>query len=109
MAMLRKPIASQALRLGRVSEAEDFLRASGRSPGSPQLNSFGPSMRLAAELLERHSREAVLQYLEDCKVFWQIDVRSGHDKLFAGPERLDEWAEAVRAGMSPDFRPNIGY
>jgi len=98
-----------ALRAGRISQAEDYLRASGHSPGSPQLNSFGPSMRLASALLEYNARQAVLEYLEACKEFWQIAVRLPDGRLFTGRAQLDQWAEAIRENNVPDFRPNIGY
>jgi hypothetical protein len=98
-----------ALRAGRVAEARAHLIASGRTSGSPQLESFGPSMRLAAELLEHDAKESVLLYLEDCRTFWQVDVRDEKGVPFAGPARLDAWAAAIRQGTIPDFRPNVGY
>ncbi|MDQ2731693.1 MAG: hypothetical protein M3Y56_08550, partial [Armatimonadota bacterium] len=42
-----------ALREGRVADAKRYLIAAGKTPGSPQLNSFGPHMVLAQELLSR--------------------------------------------------------
>lgn len=98
-----------ALRAGRISEAEDCLRASAHSPGSPQLNSFGPSMRLAAALLQYDARQTVLDYLEDCKTFWQIEVRLDDGRVFSGHAQLNAWAEALLEGDTPDFRPNIAY
>ena len=44
--------------------ANAYLLAVGRTPGSPQLNSFGPNMALAAELLQKEVRDTVLQYFE---------------------------------------------
>lgn len=41
-----------ALTQGDVAEAKTRLLAAGKTPGSPQLNSFGPNMMLAKELLE---------------------------------------------------------
>ncbi len=41
------------LRQGDIEAAKEHLLAAGLSPGSPQLDSFGPSMVLARELLER--------------------------------------------------------
>jgi hypothetical protein len=98
-----------ALRSGRQSEAEEHLRVAGRCPGSPQLNSFGPNMRLAAELLEAGAREAVLQYLEDCKAFWQVEVKGRDGKVYSGAARLDEWAAEIRDGKPPDFGANLEY
>lgn len=36
-----------ALREGRLTEARSYLRAAGKSPGSPQLGSFGPELVVA--------------------------------------------------------------
>ena len=47
-----------ALKRGDTQAAGDFLRAAGETPGSPQLNSFGPNMLLAKELLEAGEQEA---------------------------------------------------
>ena len=89
--------------LGRVALIEDdderakrhLLRA-GRTPGSPALNSFGPNMGLALELLERNEREVVLEYFDLCSKFWQ---RS----------ELEDWAAIVEAGGIPDFGANLYY
>ena len=64
-----------------------FLRASGATPGSPQLNSFGPNMSLASDLLQQGETEAVLAYFELCRVFWTM-----------GGSRLDAWTQDVLAG-----------
>ena len=46
------------------------LRAAGHTPGSPQLDSFGPDIRLAWDLLQRGQDQAVLDYLHDVARFW---------------------------------------
>jgi tetratricopeptide (TPR) repeat protein len=83
---------------GRVADAVTFLRAAGETPGSPQLNSFGPNMTLAKDLLERGERDAVLAYFEACRVFWKM-----------GGGRLDAWTREVRAGTIPNFGANLRY
>jgi hypothetical protein len=40
-----------ALRRGDAKKAASFLLAAGKTWGSPQLNSFGPNMPLANDLL----------------------------------------------------------
>ena len=98
-----------ALKGGDVAAAERFLRTAGQTPGSPQLNSFGPNMQLAAELLAAGAREAVLEYLEDCKAFWVAPrVPSAYGPRSA-TELLDTWAADVREGGSPDFGTNLAY
>lgn len=83
---------------GRVADAVTFLRAAGETPGSPQLNSFGPNMTLAKDLLERGERDAVLAYFEACRVFWKM-----------GGDRLDAWTREVRVGTIPNFGANLRY
>ena len=87
-----------ALRAGDVEKAKAFLLAAGNTPGSPQLDSFGPNMTLAKELLERGERDAVIKYLQLCDKFWE----SGH-------MRVKEWLAAIQAGNVPDFAANLDY
>jgi len=83
-----------ALRAGRVGDAKRHLLASAKTKGSPQLDSFGPSWDLAAELLARGERETVLRYLELCRGFWKMGAR-----------HLDAWAKSVRETGKTDFLP----
>jgi tetratricopeptide (TPR) repeat protein len=87
-----------AVREGRLDVAATFLRASGETPGSPQLNTFGPNMSLARDLLERGQIEPVLTYFELCRKFWEM-----------GGSRLDAWSKDVRSGKIPDFGANLVY
>ena len=65
---------------------------------SPQLDSFGPNVSLARELIEKRQSDVVLQYFALCKHFWKMD----HGKL-------DEWSATVRRGGIPDFNGNLYY
>jgi TonB family protein len=76
-----------ALRQGNVAEARRYLLESGKTPGSPQLDTFGPDLTLARELLEKGERDAVLEFLGRLKGFWEM-----------GAERLDAMAAEVRKG-----------
>ncbi len=87
-----------ALANGFLEEAKQRLIAAGRSPGSPQMNSFGPNLSLAKELLRAGEKEVVLQYFDLCKKFWKTDFG-----------RLQQWSEEVSEGRIPDFGPNISY
>lgn len=98
-----------ALRAGDVAAAEAFLIAAGRTPGSPQLNSFGPNMQLASELLAAGSREPVLEYFEACKGFWRMEQVAASGGRRSASDLLDSWAADVRAGGSPDFGANLVY
>lgn len=87
-----------ALQEGEREKAKAYLLSAGRTPGSPQLNSFGPGMSLASELLQKGESETVLRYLELCRSFWKM-----------GAERLDRWTDAIRNGTAPDFAANLRY
>ncbi len=87
-----------ALKEGRIDEAKQYLIGAGESPGSPQMNSFGPNMSLAKDLLEKGERDVVLQYFDLCRKFWKM-----------GNDNLDQWAKDVKAGKIPDFGANLVY
>jgi tetratricopeptide (TPR) repeat protein len=87
-----------ALHEGRMEEAKQYLLEAGKSPGSPQMNSFGPNMSLAQDLLEKGERETVLQYFELCRKFWKMDYG-----------KLDQWSREVKSGKIPDFGANLVY
>jgi len=87
-----------AVREGRIGEGTQYLLAAGKSPGSPQMNSFGPNMSFAKDLLEKGERDIVPQYFELSRRFWKMDVG-----------KLDSWTEEVRAGKIPDFGANLFY
>jgi len=91
--------------LGRVALAARDLRsarqellAAGNTPGSPQLNSFGPNMELALQLLRAGDHEVVLEYLSLCRRFWQL-----------GQPQLDHWTSDVMAGREPAFGAHLLY
>jgi tetratricopeptide (TPR) repeat protein len=81
-----------ALRMGELEKAKEYLLKAGEIPGSPQLDSNGPGMALAKELLEQGERETVLQYFTLCARFW----KHNHGKL-------QQWTSEVQRGRIPDF------
>ncbi len=85
-----------ALRGRDLARARSCLLAAGRTPGSPQLDSFGPSMSFAREMLEAGERETVLEYLKRCRSFWKADQG-----------RLDRWTQEIEEGRIPDFGPSL--
>ena len=87
-----------ALRAGDRMAAKQHLTSAGASPGSPQMNSFGPNMCLARALLRVGERDAVLAYFEQCRRFWD----------FHGSD-LDHWRFMVSWGITPDFGANLVY
>jgi TonB family protein len=78
-----------SLRQGSVSQARQYLLESGKSTGSPMLASFGPDFALARELLAKGERDAVVEFLTECKGFWK-----------SGAEQLDAMIEAARSGRT---------
>jgi tetratricopeptide (TPR) repeat protein len=87
-----------AVRDGRIEEAKQFLIKAGESPGSPQMDSFGPNMSLAKDLLEKGQRDTVLKYFESCGRFWKMDYG-----------KLSQWTDEVKGGEIPDFGANLIY
>lgn len=80
-----------------VALARNLLIASGKTPGSPQLNSFGPNMSLAKDLLVAGERDTVLEFFGESS-FW--------NQKFS---KLDQWAATVKGGGEPDFGANLRY
>jgi tetratricopeptide (TPR) repeat protein len=68
-----------ALRNGHLRRAVFYLDEAVKTCGSPQLNSFGPNMRFAQEMLRAGQREAVTRYLNACKRFWDGESESLSD------------------------------
>lgn len=91
-------IGRVALRQGNIPVARQYLLNASTTPGSPQLNSFGPNMTLAKELLEKQQADVVLQFFSACGNFWS-----------RGRDRLTAWTVEVRRGSIPDFGANLNY
>lgn len=87
-----------AVQQGDIARAGQYLLASAATPGSPQLDSFGPNMTLAKDLLEKGQKDVVVQYFEACKKFWTDDYG-----------KLDKWIRTARSGGTPDFGANLRY
>jgi tetratricopeptide (TPR) repeat protein len=87
-----------ALRDGNMETARAELLQAGRTPGSPQLNSFGPNVSLAKDLLEKKEVDAVVEYFALCARFWKLERGN-----------LEQWSVLAKAGEMPDFGPNLVY
>jgi hypothetical protein len=93
-----------ALREEKIEDAKAYLLKAGATPGSPQLNTFGPQLHLARELLEKGEKETVLQYLDLVSKFWASDneesalakqISKEHAALIAG------WKREIAEGKIP--------
>ena len=87
-----------ALRKGDVETAKRELLEAGKTPGSPQLDSFGPNMALAKDLLEQKETDAVVAYFDLCGKFWEMERG-----------RLRRWTVLAKGGEMPDFEANLLY
>jgi hypothetical protein len=87
-----------ALRAGDVDVAKRELLLAGATRGSPQLNSFGPNMSLAKDLIEQKQTEVVVEYFALCGKFWKLERGN-----------LKRWSILAKAGEMPDFGPNLLY
>lgn len=84
----------------KMKSAESYLLAASMTPGSPQLNSFGPNMTLAKELLEKQHTSVVIKYINNCLKFWE-----GTDAV----DRANTWKKQITAKEVPDFGANLVY
>lgn len=81
-----------ALARGESASAAAHLRAASEVRGSPQLNTFGPDLELASQLLAIGQRDAVTHYIDGCKRFWE-----------SGASSLEKWTLAIDRGETPDL------
>jgi hypothetical protein len=81
-----------ALKAGNTDAAISYLLKSGKTPGSPQLDSFGPDLELANALLKVGKVDAVKTYLKDIKSFWEMD-----------DGRINAWLTAINKGERPEL------
>jgi hypothetical protein len=87
-----------ALAEGNKDRAKTHLIESARVSPTPVLQSFGPSMQLAHELLQLGERQVVIDYLNMCASFWKP------------PDHIcEKWIYAIVHGELPDFGPNLAY
>jgi hypothetical protein len=89
-----------ALQEGNITKAKEYLLAAAQFSGGadPSLVTFGPNMLLAKKLIERGERETVIQYLERCAKFWEMEKG-----------RLENWKNIVKNGGMPDFGASVLY
>lgn len=73
-----------------IPAAVEHLRNAGKVGTGCRLASYGPLMQLAQELLANGEGEAVIQYLTDCKTFWEL-----------GKRKLPKWISETKRGATP--------
>jgi len=80
------------LKNGNTAGAVEHLLRAGKSTGSPQLDTFGPELDLANELLKQGSAEPVMEYLRDIKRFWRLDQG-----------QVVAWLSSIEKGERPEL------
>ncbi len=91
-------LGRMSLKQGDVAGASAYLLKAAAIKDSPHLQTFGPNMMLAKELLEKGERKSVLEYFDLCSKFWTGD--NG---------KLSQWRTTVQSGEVPDFGANLHY
>ena len=92
---------------GDRAAAVAHLAAAGESRGSPQINSFGPSLMLAQRLARAGEFDAVAAYVRAIRRFWEAD-----DTTLAGmqgsrdPSPMTTWLDTLARRQVPDFGMN---
>jgi hypothetical protein len=89
-----------ALKEGKVNEAKTALFKAGQISGSAPLNTFGPNLSLASELLKLGEIKDVLKFFHSCKEFWWFPFRL---------LQLSKWKRDIAKGLVPDFGANLNY
>lgn len=91
------------LRRGDTEKAKEHLIAAGKTPGSPQLNSYGPNMLLARKLVLRGEKKVVIEYLDLVAKFWATNKSTEFQYLARENKTLiKQWRSEVRKGRVPD-------
>ncbi|HEY0665868.1 MAG TPA: hypothetical protein VGD24_07370 [Gallionella sp.] len=81
-----------SLSAGEIDAAAEYLIKAGKSTGSPQLNTFGPELDLANQLLQRGKVDSVKTYLVEIKSFWEMN--NG---------QVDTWLADIEKGGKPEL------
>ncbi len=89
---LNRVLGLISLSTGDIDTAAKYLEKAGKSTGSPQLNTFGPELDLANQLLQRGKVDAVKAYLKDIKSFWEMN--NG---------QVDTWLAEIEKGGKPEL------
>lgn len=85
-----------ALKKGEKEKSKMYLLAASQSTGSPVLDSFGPKMALAKELLENGECGVVIDYINNCSIFWH-----------SINHQAQQWIYVIEHGGIPDFGSNM--
>jgi len=92
-----------SLQENNLQEAKYYLLRSAKTPGSPQLNSFGPSFMLAKRLLMKGEKESVLEYLDLIANFWvKQNLNEAYGLAMDNKKMLEKWKKEVEKDLIPN-------
>ena len=77
-----------SLKENNTPKAINYLKKSTKNSGSPQLDSFGPNICLAMELLLLGKDNEVIEYLDAVEAFWDL-----------GYKVLPKWKKDIISGV----------
>jgi tetratricopeptide (TPR) repeat protein len=83
-----------ALSNKQLGQACECLVAASLTPGSPQLDSFGPEFVLCSHILNAGETEYAKTYLSNCAKFWRR------------VDKLSSWINDIDKGLQPSFHPS---
>jgi thiol-disulfide isomerase/thioredoxin len=96
-----------ALKHGKRSLAEHYLLAAGQTPGSPQLDSFGPDMKLAQALDAQGDTRVIPEFLDEVARFWAVPPANESKQflpLYAAHAKiLNVWKTQLANGQRPSL------
>ncbi|RYG70882.1 hypothetical protein EON80_06530 [bacterium] len=113
-----------ALQEKRVGDAKRFLVAAGTSPGSTTLETVGPNMHLAQDLLVLGERGIVVAYLNMVSKFWgnisperRKELQKKNPDLLENIDYLNKenlryittWVAQIRAGETPRLNHSFDF
>ena len=95
------------LREGHTGAAERDLLAAGDTPGSPQLDSFGPDMKLAQALYAHGQHRVVSEFLDEVSRFWAV-APANEPKQFLSlyadhAATIKHWKAQIAEGQRPSL------
>ena len=108
----------KAFKKNDLNNAKKYLILASKTPGSPQLDSFGPfnlkSTRNLLDQFAKKDKKATIEFAQNCKKFVSSeptkklsdDELKLHERVKIGNlTEIDQFIEQVQKGITPDFAP----
>ena len=75
-----------------IDKAAEYLLRASQTPGSMQIDAFGPELDLANQLLKHGKQEEVITYLKKVDVIWNNN------------QQVAKWINKIEAGQKPTLQ-----